>query len=63
MQKVIVTIDAEGHVQIEVNGAVGKTCHDLTADLEKVLGHVKTCEHTVDYHRRPAMGQQQRAGQ
>ena len=63
MQKVIVTIDADGHVQIEVDGVVGKTCHDVTADLEKLLGHVDTRQHKPDYHRTPSVGQQQHAGQ
>jgi len=35
-----VVIDEEGQATLHVKGAKGKTCTELTADVEKALGRV-----------------------
>ena len=39
-----ISIDAQGEVSINVIGAKGKKCLDLTKDLEEALGFVKERE-------------------
>lgn len=39
-----ISIDAQGEVSINVIGAKGKKCLDLTKDLEEALGIVKERE-------------------
>jgi hypothetical protein len=38
IQEIEVIIDKNGEVKIQVHGAQGTTCLDLTADLEAALG-------------------------
>ncbi|MBN1772531.1 MAG: DUF2997 domain-containing protein [Deltaproteobacteria bacterium] len=39
-EEIEVVVDEEGHASVHVKGVKGKTCNDLTADLEKALGKV-----------------------
>lgn len=38
LQEIEVFIEKDGYIKIEVHGAKGKSCLDLTKDLEKSLG-------------------------
>jgi hypothetical protein len=38
LQEIDVTIDANGQVHVQVRGAKGMSCLDLTRDLEAALG-------------------------
>jgi hypothetical protein len=40
MAEIIVTVDKEGNAEIAVNGVSGKSCKEITANLEKALGTV-----------------------
>ncbi|MDC7224759.1 MAG: DUF2997 domain-containing protein [Spirochaetales bacterium] len=48
-QEMEITIDKDGQVQIHVQGVDGKSCLELTKDLEEALGVVTTREKTGDY--------------
>lgn len=39
----------EGKANIEVKGVKGKSCKDVTADLERKLGKVTTTKNTREY--------------
>ena len=52
MKTIIVTIDTAGSAQVEVNGMAGKSCEDLTRELEQALGTVTDRKRTADYHKR-----------
>lgn len=39
LQEIDVYIDRDGEVRIEVRGVIGKSCLDLTVELEKALGN------------------------
>ncbi len=41
MKEINVIIDQEGNVEVEVNGAEGKSCLDATTQLEELLGEVE----------------------
>ena len=40
MPELEIVIDEQGNVQIDVKGAKGKQCLDLTKDIEQMLGVV-----------------------
>ena len=44
-----ISIGPDGGIQIEVKGVQGKSCLDLTKDLEEALGVVTDREHTSEY--------------
>ncbi|MDC7220334.1 MAG: DUF2997 domain-containing protein [Spirochaetales bacterium] len=48
-QEMEITIGKDGQVQIHVQGVDGKSCMELTKDLEDALGLVTTREKTGDY--------------
>ena len=48
-----VTISPEGDTTIAVEGVVGRSCTDLTKDLEKALGSPLSSRKTADYHKLP----------
>jgi hypothetical protein len=57
-------IDAEGDVQLHVQGVKGESCTKLTSDIERALGNVKERKLTEEYKERPLkQAQGQRAGQ
>lgn len=49
-QEIIVIIDQEGQPSIEVNGVKGKSCYDLTKDLEKSLGQPMKDSKTREFY-------------
>lgn len=49
-RKVTLLIEEDGSVQIDVSGVKGKTCTELTADVEKALGVVKNRSCKVEYN-------------
>lgn len=44
------TIDENGEVQIEVKGAPGESCVDLTQEIEEALGIVNERMFTSEYY-------------
>lgn len=53
MSEVItVEIDADGNPVVSVKGVKGKSCKDLTADLEKALGKVTDSSNTREFEQR-----------
>lgn len=58
MRTITVTIDSEGQASVEVNGVAGKSCEDLTRELEQALGTVTDRKRTADYHRQEASREQ-----
>lgn len=64
MQKqpeVVIDIDPTGKVKIEVNGAAGTSCENLTRGIEQALGSVESHELKPEYYK--PVQQQQRVGQ
>ena len=59
MKTIRVEIDADGHAQIDVQGVIGKSCEDLTCDLEVALGVVTGRDHKPMYHRREVRRERQ----
>lgn len=49
--ELIVTFDGDGNPSIEVINGDGKTCTDLTANIEKALGTVAKREFKPEAHR------------
>jgi hypothetical protein len=50
MADIIFTIDPDGNITITVEGAKGKDCTALTAELEEALGVVLDREFTTEYY-------------
>ncbi len=51
LQEIDVFIDRDGQVRIEVRGAKGRACLDLTAPLERALGgRIESREMTVEFY-------------
>ena len=49
LQEIDVFIDKNGQVRVEVRGAKGESCLDITRDLEKALGgEVESREMTAE---------------
>ena len=63
MAKIKVTIGLDSKVKVEVEGVAGKSCTDVTKELEKALGTVEERKLTADYHKAPRMGSRAKAGQ
>ena len=49
-QELEIIIDADGKVNIKVNGVKGPTCEDLTKNLEEAIGEVEKRDYTSDYY-------------
>jgi len=56
--KIIVEHTIDDKVTISVEGVKGKSCKDLTADLEKALGTVKNSTPTKEFYEKPLKAQQ-----
>ncbi len=56
MKQIIVTIDAEGHTQVETHGITGTGCQQETAALEKALGSVTEDAKKLEYFQAPKQG-------
>ncbi len=51
--KIIVTVSPDGDgTEVKVEGVKGKSCTDLTRDMEMALGAVVHTEKTNEYHER-----------
>lgn len=51
MPKVVVTIfKSDGHAEIEVDGASGPGCAELTKRIEDALGGNKSTEYKPEWH-------------
>jgi len=48
--EIIFDIDSNGNITITVEGAKGKSCEELTKQLEEALGTVTAREHTSEYY-------------
>lgn len=51
MAQVIITISPNGQSKVEVKGARGSGCKDLTRGIEDALGKTTADEKTADFHR------------
>jgi hypothetical protein len=51
-QEIVVSTDEQGNPHITVRGVKGKSCKDLTVELEKALGVVTKDDLTHEYHAR-----------
>lgn len=49
-QEIEFTINPDGSVGITVKGAKGKSCTELTKEIEEALGIVKNREYTSEYY-------------
>jgi hypothetical protein len=49
MKQVKVTISPDGEVKVEVNGVKGRSCKDLTKQLEAALGETMGSRKKPDY--------------
>jgi len=52
-QQIEITIAEDGGTTIEVKGAKGRSCIDLTKELEKELGAVTDDRKTKEYYQSP----------
>jgi Protein of unknown function (DUF2997) len=59
MKRIEAVIDLEGQVKIDVQGAVGKECEELTEELEQALGTVTTRQRTREFYQQAQTQQQQ----
>jgi len=53
-EKIRIKISEDGSINMEVIGVKGKSCIDLTKDLEEELGIVTKQVKKKEYHERPA---------
>lgn len=56
-EEILVVIDADGGISVEVTGVKGKTCTDLTAELEAALGQVEKRQFKPEYFQETATRQ------
>ena len=59
MQKVKVTIKADGQAVIKVEGSPGPGCTKLTKELEEALGSTVKDDKTSEYYQQAATTKQQ----
>ena len=60
MQEIDVYIDKDGEVRIEVRGVKGKSCLDITQELEAALGgKIDSREETPEMQESPQSNQDQ----
>ena len=49
MKQIKITISPEGEIKVEVSGVKGKSCTDLTRQLEAALGDTERSKKKPDY--------------
>lgn len=49
MPKLSFEVNEEGDIVLDVQGAEGKSCTDLTQDIEKLLGKVEDRKYKPEY--------------
>lgn len=57
MQELEITVEADGNTIIHVKGAKGRTCLDITGNLEDKLGIVSERTYTSEYYEQPEHAQ------
>lgn len=62
MEKIIISFGPDGSSTVEVEGVVGKSCQDLTAPLEKVLGKVTDCKKKQSFCQTESVAARQKIG-
>ena len=60
MAEIEIVISADGQVTVEVKGAVGASCTDLTRALEEALGEVEARTCKVEFYEQAEAGEQLR---
>lgn len=48
MEELIINVDSDGAVQITVKGVKGKSCKDVTKQIEQALGKVTSDKPTAE---------------
>ena len=61
MQQIIVSISADGDVQVEAKGVRGPGCAKLTEAIEKALGEVTKDQKKPEFSLSPTIGAKQNA--
>lgn len=62
-KEVTIEYDEDANPIVEVNGAQGKECEDITRDLEEALGEVTDRSHKPEYKKsRARQGQTRKQG-
>lgn len=56
-EQIEITVAADGQVQLHVKGVKGKSCVDLTREIEQKLGQVVERRETAEYYERPVTQQ------
>lgn len=63
MQQIQVVIDEQGNVQVEVSGAPGRSCLDLTKVMEEKLGgQVAQREYSPDFYATDEVMEEEKIG-
>ena len=55
MKKILFKINDEGEVSMEVQGAIGASCDELSAPFEVELGVISTKERKIEYYQSEEM--------
>ena len=63
MRQVVITVGNEGEVAVEARGIVGTGCKAVTEAFERALGATTGDTLKPEFNQRPAVNQQQKAGQ
>ena len=56
-EEIIVEVDTDANVTVSVNGVKGKSCQDITRNLEKALGTVTKDTLTREAYEQPERNQ------
>jgi len=54
MSQIIIDIDADGNTTVSVKGVKGKSCTDLSKNIEAALGKVTRDDKTPEFHQQVA---------
>jgi hypothetical protein len=63
MQQVTINISADGEVKVEASCVVGKSCVDLTRDIENAIGTAVADKKKPEFYQQAQQAQQQAAKQ
>lgn len=59
MVQVVIDISTQGDVTVKAQGAPGKSCQDLTKQIESALGKTKKDIKTSEYYQQQSQQQRQ----
>lgn len=62
MQRIEVTITADGETQVEAIGCAGPGCSQLTAAIERSIGKTTSDQHKPDFAQQQSQAQSQQQG-